>query len=147
MLEEYNLRLQKTYARIIRNEQRQETLFLDDAAVVVVAYGTMARIASQVVRSLRAQGKRVGLIRPVTLWPFPRRIFETLCTLRKRRSLLAVEMSYGQMKEDVELAVNGCHPVFFLGRAGGGIPTEEAVARKIIALLCTSPSNRHKRVR
>jgi 2-oxoglutarate ferredoxin oxidoreductase subunit alpha len=83
---------------------------------------------------LRAKGKKVGLIRPVTLWPFPKSIFQRLAISDKRLLFLVVEMSYGQMLEDVQLAVNGKMPVEFLGRAGGGIPSEEEIIKKVIAL-------------
>ena len=94
----------------------------------------MARIAKNAVSKLRGKGKKVGLIRPITLWPFPCAIFKQLAISNKRPAFLAVEMSYGQMLEDVKLAVNGQARVGFLGRAGGGIPTEEEIINKIKSL-------------
>ncbi|MFH1245568.1 MAG: 3-methyl-2-oxobutanoate dehydrogenase subunit VorB, partial [Candidatus Omnitrophota bacterium] len=101
-LEGHNKKLQEKYTRIRQNEQRAEQLYLDDAEVVLVAYGSMARICRGIVCSLRKQGRKAGLIRPISLWPFPQRIFDELLEKRKPR-FLVVEMSYGQMVEDVRL--------------------------------------------
>lgn len=128
-LEKFNLRLQKKYSLIQEKEQRVETLFLDDAKVNLVAYGTMARIAKSAVNKLREEGKKVGFIRPITLWPFPKKVF-TRYTIHDTRYLV-IEMSYGQMLEDVRLALNCKFPVEFLGRAGGGVPTEEEIIKKV----------------
>jgi len=137
-LEKLNLILQKKYKTIQEKEQRYEGLFLDDAQIILVAYGTMARIAKSVVNKLREEGKRIGLIRPITLWPFPNRIFKRLTVngtrYTKRITFLVIEMSYGQMLEDVKLALNCKFPVEFLGRAGGGIPTEEDIIKSLSRL-------------
>ena len=134
-LEKFNLVLQKKYKTMYHNEQRWEHSFLDDARVVVVAYGTTARIAKGAIKILRAKGKKIGLIRPVTLWPFPEKIFTQLIGAGRKIKFLTVEMSYGQMLEDVQLAVGGKCPVEFLGRAGGGIPTEEEIIKRINCLV------------
>lgn len=149
-LEKFNLKLQKKYKAIQEKEERCEEMFLDGAKVVLVAYGTMSRIAKSAMQKLREEGKKVGLIRPITLWPFPHAIFERLAVnsyrkagsrpqfnnwAGKRLTLLVVEMSYGQMLEDVKLAVNGKLPIEFLGRAGGGMPTEKEIISKIVKLL------------
>ena len=132
-LEKFNLTLQTKYKIIRQKEERYESLFLDDAEFILVAYGSMARIAKSAVNKLRSKGKKIGLIRPITLWPFPKKIFErTNEQTSKRATFLVIEMSYGQMIEDVKLAVNGKARVEFLGRSGGGIPTEEDIIRKII---------------
>lgn len=144
-LEKFNLLLQEKYKNIQDKETRYEGLFLRDAEIIVVAYGTMARIAKSAVHTLREQGKKIGLIRPITLWPFPKKIFRRLAISDKlpphssggrapplyggRLAFLVIEMSYGQMLEDVQLAVNGKAPVEFLGRSGGGVPTEEEIIR------------------
>ncbi len=128
-LEKFNLTLQKKYQTIQQKEQRYESLFLDDARVILVAYGTMARIVKSAVHKLREKGKKVGLIRPITLWPFPRKAFTY--NLSPKTRYLVIEMSYGQMLEDVKLTINGKARVEFLGRAGGGIPTEEDIIRKV----------------
>jgi len=129
-LEKLNLLLQKNYACIAAREQRAETFFVDDARVIVVAYGTMGRIAQGVVKQLRQRGVKVGLVRPITLWPFPKKIIEGCCA-RRSVSFVVTEMSYGQMVEDVRLCVNGRHAVTFIGRAAGGVPEEAALIRMI----------------
>ncbi len=130
-LEKSNLRLQKKYKTIRQKEQRCENLYLDDAKIILVAYGTMARIAKGVVNKLRESGERVGLVRPITLWPFPEDVFRKLAGKNRKTKILVVEMSYGQMLEDVKLAVNCKLPIEFLGRSGGGIPSEKEIINKI----------------
>lgn len=131
-LEKFNLLLERKYKTIQEKEQKYEGLFLNDAKIILVAYGTMARIAKSAMLRLREKGKKVGLIRPITLWPFPNNAFTKHQTPNTKH--LVVEMSYGQMVEDVKLAVNGKAKVEFYGRAGGGIPTEEEIMKKVIAL-------------
>ena len=130
-LEKWNLKLQEKYKTIRKREQRAEEIFTEDAKIIVVAYGTMARIAKSAVIKLREKGKKIGLIRPITLWPFPEDIFKRKALNAKHKALLVVEMSYGQMLEDVKLAVNGRIKVGFLGRAGGGVPREEEIIRAL----------------
>jgi len=130
-LEKINLKLQKKYQVIQEKEQLWEDFFLEDAKVVLVAYGTMARIIKGAVKKLRGKNIKLGLIRPITLWPFPINAFKRLTINHKRLTILVVEMSYGQMVEDVRLAIEGKFPVEFLGRAGGGIPSEEEIMNKI----------------
>jgi len=130
-LEEFNLRLQEKYRKIQPGEQRQEEFYLDDAEIILVAYGMMARVAKGAMNILREKGKKIGLIRPITLWPFPEEIFRRITHNARRITFLTIEMSYGQMVEDVKLATAGRSRVEFLGRSGGGIPTEEEIIRKI----------------
>jgi 2-oxoglutarate ferredoxin oxidoreductase subunit alpha len=125
-LEKLNLKLQKTYKEIAAKEQLWEETFLDDAKLVLVAYGSMSRIAKSALRLLRGKGKRVGLIRPISLWPFPKKAFAS-----QKKKYLVVEMSYGQMLEDVQLALCGKAKVGFLGRSGGGVPSEEEIILKV----------------
>lgn len=132
-LEEFNKLLQKKYERIKEKEQRFEGLYLDDSEIILVAYGSQARIARVVVEALRKKGEKCGLLRPITLWPFPAEAFEELLKKkRKKIRFFVTEMSYGQMLEDVSLAVNGRAAVDFYGRAGGGIPTEGEILRRIL---------------
>ena len=91
----------------------------------------MSRIARGAVSQLRQEGKNVGLIRPITLWPFPQQVFERFKRMTGKIRFLVVEMSHGQMVEDVRLVLNGRCPVEFLGRSGGGIPTEEEIIRAL----------------
>ncbi|MBI5144735.1 MAG: 3-methyl-2-oxobutanoate dehydrogenase subunit VorB [Candidatus Omnitrophica bacterium] len=131
-LEQLNLVLQKKYEVIEERETRFEGFDLAGAKIILVAYGTMARIAKSVVKRLREKGKKIGLIRPITLWPFPKNIFSHQVTKSpSHQKFLVIEMSYGQMLEDVKLAVDGKCKVEFLGRAGGGVPTEEEIMQKL----------------
>ncbi|MDP8259840.1 MAG: 3-methyl-2-oxobutanoate dehydrogenase subunit VorB [Candidatus Gygaella obscura] len=131
-LEEHNLVLQEKYKLIGKNEIRFEEYLTKDADILLVAYGTMARIVKGAVDSLRAQGIKAGLFRPISLWPFPYAVLKTLS--KNKEKLLVVEMSYGQMVEDVRLSVEGSVKVDFFGRAGGGVPKEEAIIKKVKAL-------------
>lgn len=134
-LEKFNLKLQNKYAQIMNSEQRYEEVSVSDARIILVAYGSMARIAKSIVALLRVKGIKAGLIRPITLWPFPVKAFDRLKRPSKDKvSYLTLEMSYGQMVEDVRLAVNGRAEVSFLGRSGGGIPSEEEIIKKVIQL-------------
>jgi 2-oxoglutarate ferredoxin oxidoreductase subunit alpha len=128
-LEEHVLALLATYEEIRAREQRWESYRTDDAQVIVVAYGTTARIARSAVDRVRAGGIRAGLLRPITLWPFPVAAFE-----RTPQRWLAVEMSSGMMVEDVRLAADGRAPVEVYGRLGGVVPTPAEVARVIEAI-------------
>lgn len=130
-LEKSNLILQKTYAKIQKRHQRHEGIYLDDARVVLCAYGSMSRIARNAAYKLRGEGLKVGLFRPVTVWPFPAGAIRRLARVSANRIGLVLEMSYGQMVDDVRLAVNGVFPVEFMGRAGGGIPSEREIVRRV----------------
>ncbi|HEX3265077.1 MAG TPA: 3-methyl-2-oxobutanoate dehydrogenase subunit VorB [Candidatus Limnocylindrales bacterium] len=119
-LERHNQHLQEKFSAIARNEIRWDEEQLDDAEIGVVAYGTAARVARTAIERVREAGMRAGLFRPISLWPFP---YQALAELSRRcRALLVVEMSAGQMVEDVRLAVDRA-PVFFRGRTGGMVPT------------------------
>jgi len=128
-LEKFNLKLQKRYSEIKDKEQRCEVLYGDDSEIMLVAYGTPSRIARSVVENLRKKGKKIGMIRPITLWPFPETTFKKLAKTVK--SFLVVEMSCGQMIEDVKLAIDCARPVHFYGRTGGEIPGEEEIIKEI----------------
>lgn len=121
VLEQHNWDIQKKYQLVKENEQRWELYNCDDAELVMVAYGTTARIVKSVVNQLRDQGIKAGLLRPITIFPYPEKAFAQLPSTVK--AFLAVEMSAGQMVEDVRLVVNGKQPVHFYGRTGGVIPT------------------------
>ena len=120
------------YDDIIANEQECELYRTDDADIVLVAFGASARIARSAVNAARDQGIKAGLLRPITLWPFPVDAVRDLVPHVK--AFLDVEMSMGQMVEDVRLAVNGQVPVEFFGRTGGVIPTPDEVLAAIVAL-------------
>jgi 2-oxoglutarate ferredoxin oxidoreductase subunit alpha len=117
--------MQKKYAEIEKNEVRFEEFQTEDAEYLIVAYGTSARVSQKAVQLLRSDGYKVGLLRPITLFPFPsKRIGELV---NKVKGIMTVEMSAGQMIEDVLLSVNGKVPVRHYGRMGGMIPTPEEV--------------------
>ncbi len=124
-LEEVNARLQAQYERAKADEVRYETEGLDDAEVAIIAYGTAARVAVTAIREARAGGLRVGLFRPISLFPFP---YEQIASLaRTTRAVLVVELSLGQMVDDVRLAVGDALPVHFYGRSGGVVVTPAEV--------------------
>jgi 2-oxoglutarate ferredoxin oxidoreductase subunit alpha len=128
-LERHCLKLDARYQQIQKNEVLCEQHQVEDAEIVVVAYGVAARIVRSAVARARQQGIKAGWIRPITLWPFPTEQISRAA--EELRIFLVVEMSTGQMVEDVRLAVNGKAPVLFYGRPGGGIPTVEQILEKI----------------
>lgn len=120
-LEAHNSKLQEKFVSIKNKEARFVETAASDAEVLVLAYGTCARIGRAAVLGAREEGLRAGLLRPVALWPFPE---EKLAEAARRvKCVLVVEMSSGQMLEDVRLAANGACPVHFYGRTGGGVPS------------------------
>jgi 2-oxoglutarate ferredoxin oxidoreductase subunit alpha len=135
-LETFNLELQSKLHLIQASEVRYETDYLEDAEVVVVAFGTAARVALTAVKRLRAEGLPVGLFRPITLWPFPEEQLAHLAEVAPAaRAVLVVEMNAGQMVHDVREAVGGQFPVRFTGRMGGIIPLPEEIESTIRSLL------------
>lgn len=132
-LEEFNAHLQRKYKTIKDNEVRYETINTHKADVVLVAYGTSARVCTEVVKKSSRLEFKVGLIRPITLWPFPKEVIQRIS--EKVQCILTVEMSAGQMVEDVRLAVEGRCPVHFYGRTGGGVPTSSQVIKKIVEIV------------
>ena len=117
------------YKVIEEKEPMVEEYLVDDAEYVIVAYGASARIAKAAVRQAREEGLKVGLIRPITLWPFPKKALQKVAAHTK--GFLCVEMSMGQMVDDVRLAVDCAVPVSFFGRTGGIIPTPAEVMEQI----------------
>lgn len=128
-LSQHNQKLHEKYLEVIAKEQRYELINMEKAEIVIVAYGTMARICRSVIESLSQEGINVGMIRPITLWPFPDKAFHEIPkTVTK---LLCCELSLGQMLDDVKIANNGRLPIAFYGLAGGLIPEPEAIITKI----------------
>jgi 2-oxoglutarate/2-oxoacid ferredoxin oxidoreductase subunit alpha len=124
-MEKINIRLQEKYRRIERDEVRYELINTDDADFVLVAYGLSSRICQRVVEMARQEGNKVGIMRPITLYPYP---YNMLANLAERvKGFFVVEMNAGQMVEDVKIGVNGKVPVEFYGRMGGIIPTAEEI--------------------
>jgi 2-oxoglutarate ferredoxin oxidoreductase subunit alpha len=128
-LEQLNYKLRDRYEQIQKNEVLCEQYEVEDADIVVVAYGVAARIVRGAVTKAREEGIKVGWIRPVTLWPFPSEQINRAAD--ELRIFLTVELSMGQMIDDVKLAVSGKSPVVFFGRPGGGVPTVDDVLDKI----------------
>ncbi len=122
-MEVRNLHLQEKYRTIRANEVRYETKFTEDAEYLIVAFGSAARIAEKAIEMARQQGIKVGLLRPITLWPFP--TDEIAAAAKKTKGVLVAEINAGQMIEDVRLAVNGSVPVEHYGRLGGIVPEPE----------------------
>ncbi len=129
VLEDHVIKLEEKYAMMKENEVRYEEYNLEDADIVIVAYGTTSRIAKNAIAKCAEEGIKVGLIRPITLWPFPDAVFDKIS--EKTKALLTVEMSTGQMIDDVKIAINGRKPVYFYGRTGGMVPTPNAIVDEI----------------
>jgi len=129
VLEKHNNKLKAKYEQIEKNEVLCEQYEVDDAEIIVVAYGVAARIVRGAVTKAREEGIKVGWIRPITLWPFPTEQISRAAD--EFRIFLTVEMSTGQMVEDVKLAVAGKAPVLLHGRPGGGVPTVDELLDKI----------------
>ncbi len=129
-MEEHNLHLQAKYQKIRENEVRYEAIQCDDAEYLFVAYGSSARIAQKAVQMARAKGIKAGLFRLITLFPFPTHELQAYCK-QGVKGFLAVEMSAGQMIEDVLLSVKGCAKAAHFGRFGGMIPTPEEVVEAL----------------
>jgi 2-oxoglutarate ferredoxin oxidoreductase subunit alpha len=127
--EEFNQKLQDKYSLIKENEVRFEEFSTSDADYLLVAYGTSARVCQKAVQIARGQGIKVGLLRPITLFPFPTKRIKELTD--KVKGILSVEMSAGQMVEDVLLAVNGKVPVKHFGRMGGIVTTPDEVVENL----------------
>jgi len=128
-MEEHNWKLKRKYDLMRQTLPRHEEYMIDDAKMVVVAYGTAARIAKGAVKRARAEGLKVGLMRPITLWPFPD---EAVAAIAKKAKLFLVfEMSTGQMIDDVKLAMSGGVECEFYGRPGGVVPAPQEIQRII----------------
>ncbi len=129
--ESHNLKLLEKYKEMEAKECRYEEIMTEDAEYILVAYGTTSRIALTAAENLRAAGIKTGVLRPITLWPYPSKAVAELADSSHVKAFLSVEMSTGQMVEDVRLAVNGKKPVEFFGRTGGMIPSVSEIENKI----------------
>ena len=127
ILEEHNYHLQRKYDVIEANELQYEMDRTEDAELVFVAYGTMARVVKNCVNEMREEGYKVGLIRPKTVWPYPYKAFDEIPACK---NLFVIEMSLGQMVEDVKLGSNGRYPVHFYGRPGGMVPEPKEIIKR-----------------
>ena len=138
-LEEENAHLQAKYALLQTQETRSEAIWTDDAELVVVAYGISSRIALSAVKRARDQGLKVGLFRPITLWPFPKT--ELADAVKKTSAVLVVELSSGQMIEDVNLAIRCSKPVYFQGRTGGMMMKSSDIYDQILQIIAPQGGN------
>ena len=129
-LEKTNFERFEKYKKIEENETEYEEFMTDDAEVIVVAFGIAARVSKNAVRAAREKGIKAGLIRPITLWPFPKKALFNAS--QKAKAFVSVELSMGQMIEDVELAIRCSRPVYLCNRAGGMIPSPEQVLDSIV---------------
>lgn len=132
-LEEHNWKLDRKYKEIEKNEVMYEMYRMKDAEIVLVAYGTTSRVVKNAIETLRQEGIKAGLIRPITIWPYPSRAFDEIP--ESARAILTVEMSTGQMIDDVKIANEGRLPVHFYGRTGGMVPTPDAIIAKTKEIL------------
>ncbi len=130
-LEDLNLTLEKKYQKISGKECRSESYLTEDAEYLIIAYGTSSRLCRAAVNELREEGLKVGLFRPITAWPFPAEALQAAS--EKSKKILTVEMSMGQMVEDVRLSVKEPERVDFYGRSGGMLPETDEIKRRIKA--------------
>ena len=131
-LTEHNLKLQAIYREVEKNEVMYETYMTEDADIIITAFGTVARIAKSAIHDLREQGIKVGLFRPITVWPYPYEALKTASANAK--AILDVECNEGQMLEDVKLAVNGAKPVEYFGHCGSLMPSSDEIKAKILEM-------------
>lgn len=130
-LEDHVLKLYRKYDAMKKNEVRVECYNCENAEIILTAYGTTSRIAKNVIQMAAQERINVGLIRPITLWPFPIETYRKLAEADHVKAFLSVEMSMGQMVEDVRLSVDGVKPVYFYGRTGGMVPSPKAILEEI----------------
>ncbi|WPX09802.1 3-methyl-2-oxobutanoate dehydrogenase subunit VorB [Anaerocellum danielii] len=126
-LEKHNLKLREKYKKIKENEVMVEEYLADDARVIFVSFGMCARIVKSAVNRLRQAGEKVGLVRPITLWPFPENELKSYASKEEVEFFIDIEMNLGQMLEDVKLSVEGKKEVHFYGRTGGMVPTIQEI--------------------
>lgn len=131
ILEALNNKLQAKYRVVREQEVRVELIDCEDAEIIITAFGVVSRICRNVIRQAAAEGIKVGIIRPITLWPFPEKVIAAATAAPLLKGFLDIELNAGQMVEDVRLAVNGQKPVEFLGRMGGNLPTQKEILDKI----------------
>jgi 2-oxoglutarate/2-oxoacid ferredoxin oxidoreductase subunit alpha len=132
-MEKNNLRFQAKYRKIEENEVRFEEIMCDDAEYLIIAFGSLSRIGLKALETMRAEGIKVGMLRPITLWPFPTNEISKYAD--KVKDMLVVEINAGQMVEDVRLAVNGRIPVEHFGRLGGIVPDPDEIVEAMKKLI------------
>lgn len=133
-LDVLSARLQGRYEVIRNTEPQWEAYNMENAEIVVTAFGTIARIAKSVIDELKQEGINIGMVRPITIWPFPYDAIREAATQPGVKAVLDVEMNAGQMLEDVKLAINGVQKVDFFGHCGSHLPTVEEIREKILSM-------------
>ena len=132
-LEEHQRRMEAKYIRAQETEQRCELCHTEDAEVLLVGYGIVSRVLLSTVEALRKEGVKAGLFRPITLWPYPSKALVKAAA--RVQKVLVVELSNGQMVEDVRLALNGKVPVEFYGRVGGNVPSVAELRQQVLTRM------------
>jgi len=132
-LEEHQRKMEAKYIRAQQTEPRYELCHADDAEVLLVGYGIVSRVLLSTVEALRKEGLKAGLFRPITLWPYPSKALEEVA--RRVEKVIVVELSNGQMVEDVRLALNGKVPVEFYGRVGGNVPAVAELQQQVLTRM------------
>jgi pyruvate/2-oxoacid:ferredoxin oxidoreductase alpha subunit len=135
-LEEHQRRMEAKYIRAQEAEPRSELCYTEDAEVLLVGYGIVSRVLLSTVEALRREGVKAGLFRPITLWPYPSK--ELVKAAAKVQKVLVVELSNGQMVEDVRLAMNGKVPVEFYGRVGGNVPSVRELQEQVLSRMAVA---------
>jgi len=130
-LEKHNIHLQNKYAEIEKNEVMYEEYKTDDAEIILIGFGIVSRLIQSAVDELRDGGIKAGMIRPLTLFPFPKKIIDKYANKKNVKKFSVIEMNNGQMVDDVRLVVNGRKPVTFYNRMGGNIPTIKEIINHI----------------
>ena len=130
----HNDELQAMYERVVENEQQWESYNCEGAEYIITAFGTVARIAKSAIAELKEKGIHVGLVRPITVWPFPTKAMHDACCQPSVKAVLDVELNEGQMLEDVKLALNGEKPVDFFGHCGSQMPSTSEIVEKILSM-------------
>ena len=130
----HNDELQAMYKRVVENEQQWESYNCEGAEYIITAFGTVARIAKSAIAELKEKGIHVGLVRPITVWPFPAKAMHDACCQPSVKAVLDVELNEGQMLEDVKLALNGAKSVDFFGHCGSQMPSTSEIVEKILSM-------------
>jgi len=135
-LEAHQIRMEAKYIRAQKAEQRCELCYTDDAEILLVGYGIVSRVLLSTVEALRKDGVKAGLFRPITLWPYPSKALVEAAS--KVEKVLVVELSNGQMVEDVRLSLNGKVPVEFYGRVGGNVPSVRELQQQVLSRMAVA---------
>ena len=133
-LSEHNEVLQAMYSEVTANEQMWEEYNCEGAEFIITAFGTVARIAKSAITELKEQGINVGLVRPITVWPFPYDAVAKVVAADSVKAVLDVELNEGQMLQDIKIAVNGAKPIDFYGHYGSQMPTTDEIVAKIVSM-------------